>query len=390
MQRLTLLIAAAALLSACSGVGANPTPLPTVVLDGGVSPATTPGAPSSGVVASGIVASPFEAQLAFGQGGIVEAVHVAIGDTVEAGETLVELESTAAQLELARAERAVREMTSAGAISAADQALALARQEQDTAQKKVNSLNYPRASEDFIDSLRAQITLARDHLEGASDEFNDVADQPSNDPGRARAQVRLTAAQEELNRLIGQYNWYTGHPSEIDVDLIRANFDAANATVHEAEWYAAALRGEPIPAEASGAKLTVLQEAKDAVIAARAALEATRIVSPVDGTVGKVDIHPGEYAAPGQVVAVIADLDHLQVETTDLSELDLPEVEVGQPVTVDIDALGIQAAGHVVAISPVAETLGGDVVYAVVVALDEIPEGLRPGMSAEVSFGAPR
>jgi hypothetical protein len=33
-----------------------------------------------------------------------------------------------------------------------------------------------------------------------------------------------------------------------------------------------------------------------------------------------------------------------------------------------------------------ASTVGGDVVYAVVIALDEQPEGLRLGMSAEVQI----
>jgi len=87
-------------------------------------------------------------------------------------------------------------------------------------------------------------------------------------------------------------------------------------------------------------------------------------------------------------VVVVTDLGHLQVETTDLSELDLPKVAVGQPVTVSVDALGIDLPGHVEAISPLAQSLGGDVVYQVLVSLDETAEGLRPGMSVDVSFGA--
>ncbi|MBF8257389.1 MAG: multidrug resistance efflux pump-like protein, partial [Anaerolineales bacterium] len=208
-------------------------------------------------------------------------------------------------------------------------------------------------------------------------------------PGRARAQVRMTDAQINLNKLVGNYNWYTGQPSEIDVALTYANLDAANAAVQEAQWYAAALRGDPLPAEASGAKLAELQAAKDGVVAARAQLEATRVVSPTHGVVGSVDIHPGEYASPGQSVVIVTDLENLQVETTDLSELDLPKLQIGDSATIDFDALAEQAVGHVVAISPVAEILGGDVVYKVIVTLDEPPEGLRPGMTAVVTFGGP-
>ena len=41
-------------------------------------------------------------------------------------------------------------------------------------------------------------------------------------------------------------------------------------------------------------------------------------------------------------------------------------------------------AGQVAA--ALADVLGGDVVYQVVIALDEIPEGLRAGMSVTVHF----
>ena len=386
MRRALLLSFALVLTSGCAGIGGSPTPLPTVVLDIGA--ASTPGlGAGGGVTASGVVFSPAEAHLAFDQGGIVQAVHVAIGDTVRVGDVLVEQENAVARLELEHAQRTLREMTSAAAIAAADQALALAQQEQDKAQKKVVALSYPRATEAFIDNLRAQIVLARRELSEASRDFNHYTERPANDPKRAKAEVRMTDAQIDLNKLIGNYNWYTGQPSEIDVDLTYANLEAANAAVQEAEWYAAAVRGEPIPSEASGQKLAGLQQAKDAVSAAEARLEATRVTSPVDGVAGSVVIHPGEYASPGQTVVIVTDLEDMQVETTDLSELDVPEVAIGQTATIDIEALSAQAPGHVIGVSPVAEILGGDVVYKVIVELDETPEGLRPGMTVVVSFG---
>ena len=387
MRRVVLLLPLLLLAAGCGSIGGGPTPLPTVVLDVGGSPSTA-GPVFGTATASGVVASAHEANLAFDQGGVVQAVHVALGDSVKAGDVLVELDSTAAQLELDRAQRVLRELTSPAAIAAADQAVASAMEAQDKAQKKVNALNYPRATQAFIDNLAAQITLARRELASASRDFNNYEDEPKNDPDRAKAELRYTNAQINLNKLTGNYNWYTGQPSEIDVALTQANLDAAVAAVQEAEWYAAALRGGPIPPEASGTMLTALQSAQDAVLAAEAGLEATRIVSPFGGVVGMVDIHPGEYAQAGQTVVLVSDLDQLQVETTDLSELDLPEVAVGQPVTVDVEALGAQTPGHVMAIAPTSQTLGGDVVYQVIVALDEIPDGLRPGMSVTVAFGA--
>jgi multidrug resistance efflux pump len=103
--------------------------------------------------------------------------------------------------------------------------------------------------------------------------------------------------------------------------------------------------------------------------------------------IAALQIHAGEWVTPGQPVLLLSDLQHLLVETTDLSERDIPRIEIGQPVIVTIQALNEDVAGRVSAISPLADTLGGDVVYKTTVALDTRPSGVRAGMSAEVLFG---
>jgi multidrug resistance efflux pump len=99
-----------------------------------------------------------------------------------------------------------------------------------------------------------------------------------------------------------------------------------------------------------------------------------------------VNVIPGEFAALGEVLIVISDVDRLQVETTDLSERDAPLIQIGQPTTVHIDALNQDVSGQVSAISPVADTVGGDVVYKTTVELDSLPPGILAGMSVEVLF----
>ena len=78
----------------------------------------------SGVTASGIVVPASNARLALTLGGSVKSVPVEEGDQVEAGQTLLELDDAAIQLEIAAAERTLREMTSQAAIAAAEQAVA--------------------------------------------------------------------------------------------------------------------------------------------------------------------------------------------------------------------------------------------------------------------------
>ena len=104
------------------------------------------------------------------------------------------------------------------------------------------------------------------------------------------------------------------------------------------------------------------------------------------GEVASINVSVGDYVSPGKVILVLSDIKNLHVETSDLSELDVPGVAVGQAVSVSIKALSKDITGKVTAISPLADSLGGDVVYPVTIALDEIPSDLRAGMSVTVYF----
>ncbi|MCB9154278.1 MAG: hypothetical protein H6649_09530 [Caldilineae bacterium] len=57
----------------------------------------------------------------------------------------------------------------------------------------------------------------------------------------------------------------------------------------------------------------------------------------------------------------------------------MARVAVGQPVNVYVEALNTDITGTVLRIASQANTVGGDVVYTVVVTLDEQPAGLRWG-----------
>ena len=76
----------------------------------------------------------------------------------------------------------------------------------------------------------------------------------------------------------------------------------------------------------------------------------------------------------------------MRIETTDLSERDIPAVQIGQTASVFIDALNETFDGKVVDIDRQSETVGGDVTYKVTIDLDQQPAGLRWGMSAEVTI----
>lgn len=133
--------------------------------------------------------------------------------------------------------------------------------------------------------------------------------------------------------------------------------------------------------EAEVARTQALVDSAKAVLASQSTL-----VAPFDGTIVSLDIAPAETVVPGSVVIVLGDLSGYEIETTDLSERDVTRVHVGQPVTVFIEALGEEFSGKVADVARISTTLGGDVVYKVTIQLDDQPEGLLWGMSADVEI----
>jgi RND family efflux transporter MFP subunit len=176
----------------------------------------------------------------------------------------------------------------------------------------------------------------------------------------------------------------------LDTTILEARIAEAEAAVVTAEAQVTYLRrvGVGNAHEKIDAALADVDRAQAVVDQLKAQLAQATLTTPVSGTVIIVDVAPGETANPGQVIIVVADLDHMRIETTDLSERDIPAVQIGQKARVFIDALNESFTGEVVDIDRQSETVGGDVTYKVTIELDEQPAGLRWGMSAEVEIQA--
>jgi len=129
-----------------------------------------------------------------------------------------------------------------------------------------------------------------------------------------------------------------------------------------------------------------LEVSRKTLDTAHAELTQTELVAPFAATVISIEVQPSEFVQPGQVVVVLAKLDILQVETTDLSELNVATVRIGQSATVYVEALDKEFQGSVAAISPISDTIGGDVVFKVTIQLHEQPKELLWGMSADVEI----
>ncbi len=175
------------------------------------------------------------------------------------------------------------------------------------------------------------------------------------------------------------------------VTAAQASVDAAQAdanlqryrrkvTFFGKTWY---LSGPP---ERIAKADAVVQQAQAALEVAQANLAQGILKAPYSGTVIELDAVPGELVQPGQVVAVIGDLSHLQIETTDLSERQISRIKIGQSAVVHVKALNQDSPGKISAISPMAVRKDNDLVFKVTIQLEAQDARLLWGMSADVEI----
>jgi len=131
-----------------------------------------------------------------------------------------------------------------------------------------------------------------------------------------------------------------------------------------------------------------LSQAQSQQAAIAAQLAASTLVAPIDGIVSAINISPGLVAPSGD--AIVVDAGTYQV-TADVVETDISKIQLKQPATVTVSAIGTDLDGTVAAISPAASsTSGGNgttvVSYAVTVTLTNPPAALKSGMTADITI----
>ena len=149
--------------------------------------------------------------------------------------------------------------------------------------------------------------------------------------------------------------------------------------------------------ELSGYKL-----AKAQLAAAQLDLDHATVRAPIDGTIGKQNLQPGDFLAPGQAAMPLVATRGLWIDAN-FKETDLTNVRVGQPVSIEVDTYpGKSWKGRVASISPAsgsefsvlpAQNATGNWVkivqrISVRIAVDDDSAGpvLRAGMSAVVKI----
>jgi len=411
MKHIIGIAAALALLLSGCGIfqSSTPQPLPTVMLGDDTAPAASSTAapaasggtthrasPSGGdVTASGVLAPAQETNLAFASAARVEWLEVKAGDPVKANQVLARLAGSerlaaaaeAANLELISAQKALDDLNESAAQARAGALLRLAKAKDalDTAEKRRGWQEYRVGSDNQLDVARADLILAEDNLKRVEEAYGSAASSENDDLNKAAALTALSAARKARDKAQANLNYLLSMPNSIAVEKADAELEVARAEVDAAQRELDKWKDGPDPAQVELAQARI-QNAQAQVAASQAALADLQLVAPFDGTLTRLDILQGEWALPGQPIMTIADLAHLRVKTTDLSERDVPKIHTGQQVIVWVKPLNQEVPGKVSEIAFSATSLGGDVVYETTIDMDAILDGMRVGMSVEVSF----
>ena len=195
--------------------------------------------------------------------------------------------------------------------------------------------------------------------------------------------AQIDEAEEQLAQAIAAQETYT-----VTLKVLAAGVEAARLELEALHTW-----DNPYLDEATGEQVAQaearLRQAELAAARLELQLQDAVLCAPFAGTVVDVGVEVGDQVSPGEGVMVLATLGQLQVRTTDLTELDVARVALGQPVAVKVDALpGREFAGSVREIALQAKDYRGDVVYDVLIDLtgSTALEALRWGMTAAVTI----
>lgn len=218
------------------------------------------------------------------------------------------------------------------------------------------------------DRLLTALFQAQSAVERAQAAYDQISRAPS-ESSLASARAGVANAEANLQR-------------QEDLEADDLIIEAAQADLDAAEANLRAVRNGPSREEISAAE----HDLRAAELSLKQAEAAFDLEAPFPGTVVEIHINPGEPVAAYQPVLTLADLSNLQVVTTDLSEIDVTRLAIGQQANIVFDALSEQTFRGT--ISSIANKASGvsSVYYEVTLSLDELPAGLRWGMTAFVIF----
>lgn len=340
-RKMMLLFVIASVLFAACAPSANQAPTPT--------PAPTVNA-GNPIIAEGRLEPIRYAGIAFNASGVISEVLVEEGQAVKRGDALMRLgdESdnnyASAQLELANAHKALHDLQN-GAGTDLAQAV----------------IDLKEATEEYNDAVDYLDNLKRSNKVPQTQERRFLVQTWKGYEYRVKTKSFKGPAPED---------WII--EAQNDLALKKAKMDEVQRTY------------DRMKGGADADQLAVLEARLDA---AKAGVAAFSVTAPFDGIVADLPAKLGNSISSGQSAVTIADFSHWVVNTTDLTEMDVVNLNEGDAVVVTLDALpDVELKGAIISIGQTYSEHQGDIVYKVSILLTNTDPAMRWGMTAAVNF----
>jgi HlyD family secretion protein len=357
---------------------------------------------------TGTIVPATEANLGFSTSGQVSEINVRVGDQVEVGQVLAQLDDAEAQVQLAEAQAALNQLTSAAALATAKQTLAEAQSDFDLAKETLEFLVSPEVlyweetvveREQILANAQAaaqtDATEAETSLEYAQAQlkyfqtvYNETYVIKNFTQYRTMRSPRGTRTEliKVWDEVAEKYVDLVYAPTEGEIGMARADYELAKASIAEAQTYLDVLNGAEIPEGATGANLVTYIQTKHTLEIAEYNLNATRLSAQINGIVTALDISVGDLAGGSSVIA-ISDVDQPYALDAYLDAEDWGQVKVGYEVEVSFDIIPEQAfTGTVTGVYPELDTSSftSTLVHITARLNETIPYELPAGSSASV------
>ena len=364
--------------------------------------------------------------LAFNASGTMLTLNVAPGDQVAEGEVIATLNDADLQDTLLSANLKVEQSQNSLAQAEADlerlltwepdeDAIAAAEANIASAEASLaNARSQDAAAGNSLTSAEINVAQAQRELASAQEQYDNAFspgrewevgyNEPICDPGEIPPCMGITWGQRiesdreiSTQRLLNAQEQLQIAEANLAVESARVSSNSATGAratlVNAQRELATALKG-PTEAEIEAAELNVaqaelvLEQDLFAQQQAQTALEKAQLVAPWAGTVLSVEAALGATVTAGSPVVTLLDDAQLEFHTTNLSERDLSQIELGQTARVTLKAYPLTPlTGEVVRIGLESTGVIGDAaVFPVMIRLDEAEQVVRVGMTGEAEI----
>jgi HlyD family secretion protein len=348
-------------------------------------------------VSQGSVVPVKHVDLTFLATGVVSQVVVPEGAKVKAGDIIAALDGkenaqaavSGAQLALITAQQTLDNLNKNADVAKANATMAVANAAKglDDAKKNLDRKNYKPINEYSLNSARATYELALNDLQTAQDNYSSVANRAEDDVIRNMSLAALSNAQLARDKALFNLNYLLGLPNTLDVSQANAQVQVAQANLDAANRSLDKVKNGPDTDQLALANASVTN-AQALLAVAQKALTDLDLKAPFDGTVVSNNLKVGQFISPAAPAPVtIADLSEYNVETTDLTELNVVNIKNGSQCQITFDAIPGQTFNGIVdKIDKLGVNKQGDITYTVTIKLNKQDPNLLWNMTASVNF----